>query len=338
MSSPTAAAPNMAQIPLPPGMTLNQFQDLQAHLFSIAITTSVAFGVVIWDYFVQLPSEIALYTAKEKTLWKAPATWWFVVLRYSGILATLPALFFTATQSTLCQVPVSVSQVGAVLTVASSGAIFWYRVRALWNGSLVVSIIAGIFYFIMVGSWIAVASQFRASTGPPTPFLSNCQLHPIASWSPLSYASSVAYDTVVLILTLAKFHGSVMTAKSNIGKQVYKDNLLYFALMSATNVTVLSFQALGPSFALLKPAVVPFSTLMTVTMGTRVFLNLRLFNLRQQQGSTFSSSLPLSAHGQYSNPTDSLNRAPVVLNPGMKQYVHYSDEPYRGQVKGTDTF
>ncbi|KAJ3569700.1 hypothetical protein NP233_g4875 [Leucocoprinus birnbaumii] len=336
MSSPPA--PNMAQIPLPPGMTLDQFQNIQAHLFSVAITTAVSFGVVIWDYFVQLPNEIALYTANEKTLWKAPATWWFVVLRYSGILATLPALFFTSAQSSFCQVPVSVSQVGAVLTVASSGAIFWYRVRALWNGSLLISAISGTFYFIMVGSWIAVATQFRASTGPATPFLSNCQLHPIASWSPISYASSVAYDTVVLLLTLAKFHGNVLTAKSNIGKQVYKDNLLYFVLMSVTNITVLSFQAVSnPSFELVKPVVVPFSTLMTVTMGTRVFLNLRLFNLRQQHGSTNSQSLPLSAHGQYSNPRDSYNRAPVVLNPGMKQYMQYSDEPYQGH-KGPNTF
>lgn len=129
-----------------------------------------------YSSFVQLPSEIALYTVHERSLWKTPATWWyvmkssltqlcrtyptasitrFVVLRYSGILATLPSIFFTAAQTSFCQVAVSVSQVGAVLTVASSGAIFWYRVRALWNGSIVISSIAGVFYLIMIGCWVS---------------------------------------------------------------------------------------------------------------------------------------------------------------------------------------
>lgn len=81
----------------------------------------------------------------------------FIILRYSGIVATLPSLFFTATQSSFCQVPVSASQAGAVLTVASSGAIFWFRVRALWNGSIVVSAIAGAFYLVMLGCWVSTS-------------------------------------------------------------------------------------------------------------------------------------------------------------------------------------
>ncbi|KAF9446749.1 hypothetical protein P691DRAFT_776625 [Macrolepiota fuliginosa MF-IS2] len=331
-SAAVPPAPEMAEIPLPPGMTLDQFQVLQSHLISIAITVSVAFGVVVWDYFVQLPSEIALYTVKERSLWKTPATWWFVVLRYSGILATLPSLFFTATQSKFCQEAVSVSQVGAVLVVASSGAIFWYRVKALWNGSIVISAISGFFYLAMVGCWIAVASQFRADQGPPTPFLSNCELHPVVHWAPISYASSVAFDSCVLVLTLVKFHGNISAAKSNVGRQVYRDNLLYFVLMTVANVTVLSIQALrNPSFDQIKPVAVPFSTLMTVTMGTRVFLNLRLFNQRQHN---LSNSLPLSGKGQYSNPSEGLSsgiRTPMVVNNTTKQYEPYSGELYQGQ-------
>lgn len=102
----------------------------------------------------------------------------------------------------------------------------------------------------------------------------------------MSYASSVAFDTCVLVLTVAKFHGKFNMAGSKVGRQVYNDNVLYFFLMTAANATVLSFQAQrDPKFDLIKPAVVPFSTLMTVTMGTRVFLNLRLFTQRQQDRS-----------------------------------------------------
>ncbi|KAF5359582.1 hypothetical protein D9756_003164 [Leucocoprinus leucothites] len=341
MSSPSGAPPpNMAQIPLPPGMSLDEFQDLQSHLIRIAITTAVVFGVIVWDYFVQLPDELSLYSTKDKNIWKAPATWWFIVLRYSGIIASLPSLFFTAAQSDFCQAAISASAAGAVLTVASSGAIFWYRVRALWNGSVLVSVITGVFYVVMLACWITVSTQFRGDTGPHTPFLSNCLLHPVAPWAPMSYASSVAFDTCVFILTIAKFRGSSNASKSSVGRQVYNDNLLYFFLQTAANIVVLSIQAQqDPRFNLIKPAAVPFSTLMTVTMGTRVFLNLRLFNQRQQQQSV-GSSLPLSAQGQYSNQSSDLasgqGRQAIVFNSASKnQYSSPGqfDEPYDGQQK-----
>jgi hypothetical protein len=79
----------------------------------------------------------------------------FVILRYSGILATLPSLFFTSIQSQHCQVAVVTSQVGAVLVVASSGAIFCYRVFAIWNGVKPVQIAIGIMYIGMLGCWVS---------------------------------------------------------------------------------------------------------------------------------------------------------------------------------------
>ncbi|EKM78146.1 hypothetical protein AGABI1DRAFT_114961 [Agaricus bisporus var. burnettii JB137-S8] len=309
-----------AVIPLPPGLTLDQFQDLQSHLIRIAITASVAFGVIIWDYFVQLPSEIALYKSHDKNVWKTPVTWWFIILRYSGIIASLPSLFFTAAETRSCQVAISASAVGAVLTVASSGAIFWYRIRALWSSSLIVSVIAGFFYLLMLGCWISVATQYRGDTGPDVPFLSNCQLHPVAPWAPISFASSVAYDTCVLLLTLARFRGNNGPSKSKIGRQVYNDNLLYFVLITATNIVVLCIQAQrDPKFDLIKPAAVPFATIMTVAMGTRVFLNLRLYHQRQQNHSA-NASLPLHSSSLSSDPA----RRPMMFNSGSGKS---SDEP-----------
>jgi len=79
----------------------------------------------------------------------------FIILRYSGIVATLPSLFFTVVQTEFCQAAVSISSAGAVLTTASSGAIFGYRVRALWNGSILVSAVIGLFYVIMIACWVS---------------------------------------------------------------------------------------------------------------------------------------------------------------------------------------
>ena len=158
---------------------------------------------------------------------------------------------------------------------------------------------------------ISVSTQFRGDTGPHTSILSNCQLHPEAPWSPMSYASSVAFDTCVFIFTVVKFRGNSDTFKSKVNRQIYNDSLLYFFLQTATNIVVLSIQTQSnPSFNLIKPATVPFSTLMTVTMGTRVFLNLRLFNRRQEQLNAPSLPVQVQYSGGANHPTPGFS--PVV--------------------------
>lgn len=145
---------------------------------------------------------------------------------------------------------------------------------------------------------VAVASRSRMATGPPTPFLTNCQLRHSATWAPLSYASSVAFNSCVLLFTLSKLHDNLITSKTSFEKQVYKDNLLYLILLTTTDVIVLVIQGLkNQNFDRIRPAATPFSTLMTVTMGTRVFLNLRQFN-RPQEQEFVGNPFPLFAHSE----------------------------------------
>lgn len=106
-------------------------------------------------------------------------------------------------------------------------------------------------------------------------------MHPIVSWAPISYASSVLFDTVVLVLTLLKLRPALM-AKSYVSRQIFRDTLMYFAITAVTNIVVLSIQSLGEAHTMIKPTAVPFSTVMTVTMGSRVYLNLRLLEKRRQ--------------------------------------------------------
>lgn len=108
-------------------------------------------------------------------------------------------------------------------------------------------------------------------------------MQPIVSWSPISFASSVAFDTVILLLTLAKMHTNLSTTSSPVGRQIYQDNLMYFIISTVTNVVVLVIQSLGAEHTVIKPTAVPFSTLMTVTMGSRVYLNLKLIHTRGHQ-------------------------------------------------------
>lgn len=80
----------------------------------------------------------------------------FIVVRYSGLIAAFPSLFFTAVQSNHCKVAVALSQVGVVLVVGSSGVIFGYRVSAIWNGNRIVQAIVAFFYLFMVISWVGM--------------------------------------------------------------------------------------------------------------------------------------------------------------------------------------
>lgn len=100
---------------------------------------------------------------------------------------------------------------------------------------------------------------------------------PIVSWAPVSYASSVGFDVIVVLLTIAKLNANTDNfSKSAISKQIYRDNLLYFIVAAATNITVLTIQGLDDNFALVKPTAVPFSTVITVSISTTPSL-IRMF-------------------------------------------------------------
>jgi hypothetical protein len=100
-------------------------------------------------------------------------------------------------------------------------------------------------------------------------------MNPIVSWAPISYASSVGFDVIVLLLTIAKLRANNGNfGKSAISKQIYRDNLLYFVVTAATNIAVLTIQGLDDSFALIKPTAVPFSTVITVSIPLVIFLSI----------------------------------------------------------------
>ena len=120
-------------------------------------------------------------------------------------------------------------------------------------------------------------------TGPSTPFASNCVFKPIPSWSTVSFASSFAFDSIVLGLTVAKLWPNKVLQDSRIGRQLFRDTLLYFSVTTVTNIVTLAIESLKNQPTLIQPATIPFSTLVTVAMGSRVYLNLRLLDQRERR-------------------------------------------------------
>jgi hypothetical protein len=146
---------------------------------------------------------------------------------------------------------------------------------------------------------------------------------PIVTWAPVCYASSVVFDLVILILSLTKLKANA----SGVGFIVYRDSLMYFFVTTITNVAVLAVQALGSKYALVKPTAVSFSPVMVVTMSSRVFLNLKLFNQRQARA---EQGLPISLDSYHSDDprtNDKFARHPMPVHP---RPPHITNSPLGG--------
>lgn len=87
-----------------------------------------------------------------------------MVLRYSGVFALVPGLFFTSLQNRHCQVAASLGEAGVVLVTSSAGVIFSYRVFAIWRYNKIVIAVIAILYLFMVGCW--VRCQNTSTTWP----------------------------------------------------------------------------------------------------------------------------------------------------------------------------
>ena len=78
----------------------------------------------------------------------------FLTLRYGAFVATISALFFTCIPTNYCTAVGIIGQVGLDLVTASAGMLFAFRVFTMWDRHRVVYVVVGLFYFIMVGSWV----------------------------------------------------------------------------------------------------------------------------------------------------------------------------------------
>jgi len=298
MSTNATSPPNVVQIPLPPGFTPEQWFELQGSIVAVAISIASAAAAAWWDYFNLLPHELALYRRRTKSNWRRSlGVYSFIILRYAGALAFIPALFISALQCSRCMLAGAMGQVFSILVTMSAGLIFALRVFSLWNGNKIVYAVVGIMYFLMVGSWIAVAASLRATEGPKTPYGSNCLLDPIPDWAPLSYITSLVFDTMILGLTLVQLRGEMM---SGIARQLHRDSIMYFVLVTATNLVVVIVQLLpvtGPKVIVAKQAILCFPTLVNTAMGSRVFLNLKLYHERKKAG-LISDTLHMTSGSQ----------------------------------------
>ncbi|KAJ7775525.1 hypothetical protein B0H16DRAFT_46918 [Mycena metata] len=268
-----------------------------------AITSSVAFALIAWEYVAFLPHEIGLY---RRPVWGTLPPYAFLGLRYGGILATFPLIFLSAVKINTCQAAASLSQAGIVVIITSSTIVFTFRTSSLWGDNRIIRWALGALSFVVLICWTALATQYRAVLGPDVPFGSNCRVLRTVPWLPVGNVSTTIFFVTALVLTLLKMQ-YYQPKDSEVTSRVYRDNVLYLIGTTGTAVTALIIKSLAPPSSALVLSTVSTATVLTTAFGTRAFRNLML-----------AAALEMDADRSLPYPSSS----PIVSHDSEKRYAH----------------
>ncbi|KAJ7478907.1 hypothetical protein FB451DRAFT_1240187 [Mycena latifolia] len=284
---------------------------------AFAVTTSVSFALVVWEYAALLPDEIKWY---QKPVWGTIPPYAFLALRYGGFLATLPALFLSVAETSMCQAAASISQAGVILVVTSSAIIFTFRTSLLWPDNRIVPGVLGAIVVAMGISCTVVATQYKAISVPDPLFGSNCRILTTSSWYPLGSASCLAFVLPALILTLLKmqYHHP---RDSLVAARIYRMNLAYLIGTTLTAAIALVLQSLAPPASALALSSASIATVLTIAFSTRAFRNLMLATVLESE----------RAHGlPYPYPSVS----PIISPASELRYAHPSVSTFTTATRG----
>lgn len=138
-------------------------------------------------------------------------------------------------------------------------------------------------------------------------------------WAPFSYATSFAFDLLILSLTIVKLPGRF--ASSSVC-QIYRDSILYIVFITVSDLTALTIQTIpGDDFESIKPMVHPFWVLISTTMGSRLFFNLKLFKQQEEELPATSCSWTYNLETDGPRTSSLLSRFPLPPKSGIKPLV-----------------
>jgi hypothetical protein len=144
-----------------------------------------------------------------------------------------------------------------------------------------------------------VLPGYGFTTGPPTRYGSNCLNPRTYSWSALSYGTATAFDTLVLICTIATHRRSGSAARrSSIMTCIFRDGILYFLFVTVANIIALGMNLTPASLSYYRSFATPFSSFAVVVGGERVFLNLRLMGIDHRKRAQASAGDSRTEHGE----------------------------------------
>ncbi|KAJ6503782.1 hypothetical protein C8R45DRAFT_1091556 [Mycena sanguinolenta] len=245
------------------------FQNLW-HLFPVCF--------LIYDQIITLDKEVDLIWQHPKR----PSTYWFFALRYGALLTNIPVLVFSFVtlpshkSVNQCSQYNLVHQVFMLTTELAVSVVMIIRIYALYARSLRVlwGLIALGVCLMTVAVWSVLAGQNEL----PLTVLSGCHLSIVQSASihlAIPWECLFVFDSIIFGLTV--YNG--YTTRRAVGEMnmpihslMVRDGAMYFAAMALANLAnIVTFLIGGP---LLPGSLATFATCMSVTLMTRLMLNI----------------------------------------------------------------
>ncbi|KAF8521780.1 hypothetical protein BU17DRAFT_87685 [Hysterangium stoloniferum] len=288
---------------------------VEVPLVNGGIAAAFAFGILLWDHVVSFHGDKKVLKRGNREFnlkYDITSVASFILLRYSGILAILPALIFMTLNTSHCRSILILNQIGSLLVTAFSGVIFGLRTIAMWNNNKMVTSVVGFLYILMIACGCAVASQYNGRPIDDFSARAFCQILPIPSWTLISYASSVLFDSAMVLLALFKYKSSSISSGS-----AYHIDTIYFALVLMVNLASLVIQTLAQDSNQVKLAASSFSTVALVITGARIFV-------RQRQSHREAQVLPLVSTKTHSSSRKETSPNPSAPSPSIPPR---SDQP-----------
>ncbi|TDL25273.1 hypothetical protein BD410DRAFT_785159 [Rickenella mellea] len=233
------------------------------------------FAVLVWDYFVVLPEEVAL-------IW--PARWTgskclFMINRYLVFVDPVMYIYVAmiGTDAHRCETTFRTLSYFSTIGFLVAQSILMLRTYAVWGTGINKSSAC------MFGIWLAMTaialwtiSKYLGgfhSTGAAVPGMSGCAMFFANRLVWVSVALYVITETVLVILLVYKAAQHFRFGRSSLMMVIYRDGLWYFACILVTSIANLAVVLLAP--VILHLFLLGTQRVMHSILCTRILLHIR---------------------------------------------------------------
>ncbi|TDL21270.1 hypothetical protein BD410DRAFT_310614 [Rickenella mellea] len=254
----------------------------------IKCTTIAAFSIVIWDYFVLLPDEVALIWPARWSLSKSL----FVVNRYLAFVDPIMLIYvlLVADDAQVCATTFQALGYIATLGITFAQWILILRTYAVWGSKRGKPFFALLtVYICTLGVDFWACHRYLSgvhSNGVPAPGMTGCTLF---------FENRLAWAVQYFRIG----GSSLMTV-------IYHDGLLYFACILATSITNLVVVLVAP--AELHPFLIVVQRVLHSVLCSRILLHIRaVYSTEAEKGDSVRiTDISPNRRAMHSNDTGSI--------------------------------
>lgn len=266
---------------------------------TLAILATAAFSILAWDHCLLIGVDYQVFRRIRQS-WRNPRHWMFFFLRYSGLAALFSDMFLSTARHQHCHLASEAFRVFYISTMLAFCGLVSLRVAVIWDYHADVVSGLGILGVSVVGLWVATATQVKVHS-EPTFLGSPCSLQPFPTWFSASYVVALAFNLAALSLAAIDTFGKPSSTERDMRQEL---RLLAFLIVCvAASAAALAIFALDSGQQTSKQIASGFFILMTVSMGSRIFITFAPTELNGPIVVSFGRSFGQSSRNVDSDPS-----------------------------------